>query len=56
MSDEDRLHINLRALLEISPEVFLKYIQSERNHARVQNWIDEPPTTKPGLLQMGFNY
>ena len=44
MSDEDRLHINLRALLEISPDAFLKYIETERNHSRVQNWIDEPPT------------
>ena len=40
----DTLQINLTALLEISPEAFLKYIETERNHSRVQNWIDEPPT------------
>ena len=39
----DTLQINLTALLEISPEEFLKYIETERNHARVQNWINETP-------------
>jgi hypothetical protein len=43
MSVEDRLKINLTELLGISPEAFLKYIQTERNHSKVQSWIDEQP-------------
>jgi len=43
MSTVDVLHINITALLEISPDAFLKYIQTERNHSKVQSWIDEQP-------------
>ena len=43
MSVESRLNINITALLEISLDAFLKYIQTERNYSRVRSWIDEQP-------------